>query len=90
MCSRKPAVKLKGSMEGTTEAVKKSLKKEDYYIMSVRPDILMWVMSSFTRRKIKARDLSVFFEEMANMLHIGIAINEAVIRLERLIYPYLN
>ena len=73
---------IKGSLEGTKEAVEKSLKKEDYYIVSVKPDVLMWVVSSFTRRKIKARDLSAFFEEMANVLHIGITVNEAVFALE--------
>ena len=73
---------IKGSMEGTPEVVKKALKKDGYYIMSVRPDILTSVKASFTRRKVKARDLSVFFEDMANMLHTGIAINEAVIALK--------
>ena len=73
---------IKGSMEGTPEAVKKALKKDGYYIMSVRPDIVTSVKASFTRRKVKARDLSVFFEDMANMLHTGIAINETIIALK--------
>ena len=46
---------IKGSMEGTPEAVKKALKKDGYYIMSIRPDIVTSVKASFTRRKVKAR-----------------------------------
>ena len=69
---------VKGSMEGAPEVIEKSLKKDGYYIVSVKPDILMSVASSFTKRKVKAKDLSAFFAEMANMLHIGIAVNETV------------
>lgn len=72
---------IKGSMEGTPEAVEKTLKKDGYYIMSVRADILTSVKASFTKRKVKARNLSVFFEDMANMLHAGIAINETIVAL---------
>ena len=36
---------VKGSMGGTPESVKKSLKKDNYYIVSVRPDIFKWVIS---------------------------------------------
>ena len=74
---------VKGSMGGTPESVKNSLKKDNYYIVSVRPDIFKWVIASLTRHKLKAQDLSLFFEDMANMLHIGIAINEVIISLRK-------
>ena len=73
---------IKGSMDGSLESIKRNLKEKNYYILKLEPDILKSMKSSFARKKIKAQNLSILFEDMANMLRTGITINEAVIALK--------
>jgi len=73
---------IKGVEEGSLESVKKTLKEKNCYIISLKPDILRSIKSCFVKRRIKAQNLSIFFEDMANMLRLGIAVNEAVSELK--------
>lgn len=72
---------INGVGEGSYKGVKQSLKEKNYFLLSLEPDVLRSIKSCVERKKIKAQNLAVFFEDMANMLKIGIAINEAVIAL---------
>ena len=72
---------INGVGEGPYKNMKQSLKEKNYFLLSLEPDILRSIKSCVERKKIKAQDLAVFFEDMANMLKTGIAINEAVIAL---------
>ena len=69
---------IKGSLEGSIRKVTQSLKERNYYVLSLEPDILRSVRTLFFRKKINAQSLSVFFEDMANMLKTGIAMNEVI------------
>ena len=73
---------IKGVEEGRLESVRKTLKEKSCYIISLKPDILRSIKSCFVKRRIKAQNLSIFFEDMANMLRLGIAVNEAVSELK--------
>lgn len=72
---------IKDSLEGSFRKVTQSLKDRKYYVLSLEPDILRSIKSSFFRKKISSQSLSVFFEDMANMLKTGIAMNEVMIAL---------
>lgn len=70
-----------GILEGSWKSVKESLSQKNYYILSLEPDLLRSVRTLLGRKKIKARILAIFFEDLVNMLKTGIAMNEAVIAL---------
>lgn len=72
---------IKGVEEGHWLEVRRRLKEKNYYILSLEPEILRSIGSFVEKRKVKAQNLAVFFEDMANMLKTGIAINEAVFAL---------
>ena len=72
---------INGVGEGSYKGVKQGFKEKNYYILSLEPDVLRSIRSCVERKKIKAQNLAIFFEDMANMLKTGIAINEAVIAL---------
>jgi len=69
---------IKGSLEGSFRRVSQILKEKNYYVLSLEPDILRSVKSRFSKKKINAQSLSIFFEDMANMLKTGIAMNEVI------------
>jgi len=72
---------IKGVEEGHWLEVRQRLKEKNYYILSLEPEILRSIGSCMEKKKVKAQNLAVFFEDMANMLKTGIAINEAVFAL---------
>lgn len=72
---------IKGVEEGHWLEVRRRLKEKNYYILSLEPEILRSIGSCMEKKKVKAQNLAVFFEDMANMLKTGIAINEAVFAL---------
>jgi len=71
-------LEINGIEEGALSAIKNRLKEKNFYILSLEPDIFRSIRSCFEKRKIKAQTLSVFFQDLANMLKIGISINEAI------------
>jgi len=68
--------------EGSLKNIRKKLEEKDFYILSLEPDILKSIGAYLGRKKVKPQSLSVFFQDLANMLKTGIAINEAVLALE--------
>lgn len=73
---------IRGVEEGPLAKIKQKFKEKNYYILSLEPDVFKTITSYLERKKIKAPVLSVFFQDMANMLQLGIAINEAIEILE--------
>lgn len=73
---------INGIEEGSLVEIRQRFKEKNFYVLSLEPDILKSIKSGFAKKKIKAQTLSVFFEDIANMLKTGIAINEAVIALQ--------
>ena len=75
-------LEINGIEEGPLSVIKNRLKEKNFYILSLEPDIFRNIRSCFEKRKIKAQTLSIFFQDLVNMLKIGIAINEAIEALE--------
>ncbi len=71
-------LEINGIEEGALSVIKNRLKEKNFYILSLEPDIFRSIRSCFKKRKIKAQTLSIFFQDLVNMLKIGISINEAV------------
>lgn len=71
-------LEINGIEEGPLSVIKNRLKEKNFYILSLEPDIFRNIRSCFEKRKIKAQTLSVFLQDLVNMLKIGIAINEAI------------
>lgn len=75
---------INGIEEGPLAKIKERLKEKNYYILSLEADIVKSIRFIVEKRTIKAQSLAVFFEDLANMLKTGIAINEAIAALEDL------
>ena len=73
---------INGIEEGPLAKIKESLKEKNYYILSLEVDIFKSIRVILEKRTIKAETLAIFFEDLANMLKTGIAMNEAIIALE--------
>ena len=73
---------IKGIEEGALAKIKERLKEKNYYILSLETDIFKSIRFILERKTIKPQSLAVFFEDLANMLKTGIAINEAIAALE--------
>jgi len=73
---------INGMEEGSLENIRERLKEKNYYILSLEPDIFKSVRGCLKKKKVGAQSLSVFFQDLVNMLKTGIAINEAVEALE--------
>jgi len=71
-------LEINGIEEGSLSVIKNRLKEKNFYILSLEPDIFRNIRSCFEKRKIKAQTLSVFLQDLVNMLKIGIAVNEAI------------
>ena len=69
---------INGVEEGHRLEVRQKLKEKNYYILSLEPEILRSIRSRVEKKRIKAQNLAIFFEDMVNMLKTGIAISEAV------------
>lgn len=73
---------INGIETGSYSEIKKILLEKKYYILYLEPDILESVKGCFGKKKIKSQTLSTFFEDMLNMLNMGISVREAVFNLE--------
>lgn len=71
-------LEINGIEEGPLSVIENRLKEKNFYILSLEPDIFRNIRSCFEKRKIKAQTLSVFLQDLVNMLKIGIAVNEAI------------
>jgi len=71
-----------GIEEGSRLEIKNRLREKRYYILSLDADIFKSIKSALGKKTVKAGVLSIFFEDMVNMLKTGIAINEAVAALQ--------
>ena len=69
---------IKGLEQGSYPEISKRLKEKNYYVLSLEADIFKSLRFALEKKTIKAQSLSVFFEDLANMLKTGIAMNEAV------------
>src|SRR3989338_4922144 len=72
---------ISGVEEGHRLEVRQRLKEKNYYILSLEPEILRSIRSCVEKKRIKAQNLAIFFDDMVNMLKTGIAISEAVFAL---------
>lgn len=71
-----------GVEEGPLVKIKERLKEKNFYILSLEPDIFKTLRFCLEKKKIKAQTLAVLFQDLLNMLKIGIAIDEAFGALE--------
>ena len=69
---------INGIEEGPLAKIRKRLKEKNYYILSLEADIFKSISLILGKKTVKAQSLAVFFEDLANMLKTGIAINEAI------------
>ena len=69
---------IKGLEQGSYLEISKRLKEKNYYVLSLDADFFKSIRFALEKKTIKAQSLSVFFEDLANMLKTGIAMNEAV------------
>lgn len=73
---------INGIEQGSLPEIKERLREKNYYVLSLEPVFFKSIRSCLEKKKIKAQTLSVFFEDMVNMLKTGIAMNEAVVALQ--------
>jgi type IV pilus assembly protein PilC len=69
---------IKGFDSGSYQEIKKRLKEKSYYILSLEADFFRSIRFALENKTVKAQSLSLFFEDLANMLKTGIAMNEAI------------
>ncbi|MFA5351119.1 MAG: type II secretion system F family protein [Candidatus Omnitrophota bacterium] len=67
-----------GFEQGTHLEILKRLKEKNYYILSLDLDFFKSIRFALQKKTVKAQSLSLFFEDLANMLKTGIAMNEAI------------
>ena len=73
---------VKGIDQGSSSEVRKRLSEKKYYILSLEADFLNSLRFVLEKRTVKAQTLAGFFEDLVNMLKVGIGINEAVAALQ--------
>ena len=69
---------INGIEQGFYSEIKNRLKQKNYYILSLEMDFFKSIRFALKKKTIKAQTLAIFFEDLANMLKIGIAMNEAI------------
>jgi type II secretory pathway component PulF len=69
---------IKGFERGTYPEIAKRLKEKNYYILSLEADFFKSIKFVLEKKTVKAQSLSLFFEDLVNMLKTGIAMNEAI------------
>jgi len=69
---------ISGFEQGTYAEITKRLKEKNYYILSMEADLFKSLKFVLEKKTIKPQILSLFFEDLANMLKTGIAMNEAI------------
>ena len=73
---------IKGLERGSYQEISKRLKEKRYYVLSLDADFFKSIRFVLEKKTIKAQSLSLFFEDLANMLKTGIAMNEAISALQ--------
>ncbi len=73
---------INGMEQGSYPEIKKRLEQKSYYILSLEADIFKSIRFALEKKRVKAQTLAGFFGDLANMLKIGIAMNEAVSALQ--------
>lgn len=73
---------INGIEQGSYSEIKNRLKQNNYYILSLDADFFKSIRSAFKKRTVSAQTLAIFFEDLVNMLKIGIAMNDAVSALQ--------
>lgn len=73
---------INGIEQGSYSEIKNRLKQNNYYILSLDADFFKSIRSAFKKKTVSAQTLAIFFEDLVNMLKIGIAMNEAVSALQ--------
>jgi len=73
---------IKGLERGSYQEINKRLKEKRYYVLSLEADFFKSIRFVLEKKTVKAQNLSLFFEDLANMLKTGIAMNEAVSALQ--------
>jgi len=69
---------IRGFEQGTYVEITKRLKEKNYYVLSMEADLFKSIKFILEKKTIKPQILSIFFEDLANMLKTGIAMNEAI------------
>ena len=69
---------IKGLERGSYQEISKRLKEKRYYVLSLDADFFKSIRFVLEKKTVKAQSLSLFFEDLANMLKTGIAMNEAI------------
>jgi len=73
---------INGVEEGVYPEIRKRLLEKGHHILSLKPLVIKSIRSSFERKKINSRTLSVFFYDLGSRLKIGLNINEAIMSLK--------
>lgn len=73
---------INGIDQGSSSEVRKRLMEKRYYILSLEADFLHSLRFVLEKRTVKPQTLAGFFEDLVNMLKVGIGINEAVAALQ--------
>ncbi len=69
---------INGLEAGSYQEISKRLKEKRYYVLSLEADFFKSIRFVLEKKTVKAQNLSLFFEDLANMLKTGIAMNEAI------------
>lgn len=78
----KTGMEIEGIEKGSLQDIKERLLKKQYLILFFAPDYIVTLREFFERKRIKSQVLTVFFEDIANMLKTGLGINETLSALE--------
>ncbi|MDD5537450.1 MAG: type II secretion system F family protein [Candidatus Omnitrophica bacterium] len=71
-----------GMERGSYQAIRDKLRKENFHILSLEPDLIKSLDFYLKRKKIKTHALAEFFEDLSNTLETGLSIHEAIMTLE--------
>ena len=72
---------INGIEQGSYSEIKARFTQNRYCVISLEPDIFSSIRFALEKKTVKAATLSVFFEDMVNMLKTGIAMNETIFAL---------
>jgi len=67
-----------GFEQGTYAEVAERLIEKHYHVLSLEADFIKSIKLVLEKKAVKPQILSIFFEDLANMLKTGIAMNEAI------------
>lgn len=71
-----------GIERGSYHAIRDKLRKENFHILSLEPDLVRSLEFYLKRKRVKTHDLAELFSDLSNTLGTGLSMNEAIMTLE--------